>query len=298
MTPGDNDTFSIILDNQTSTSDAFRFVFATTKAFKNDGTYEINWDDSEAKWHFWRPAQVTDDKELTFVKESDLGTWNNSGETNAFEISGKSCFYNITVDRSTYNNFSFSVAPYFTRTIGDAGYATWSNDEKYTVEAGEGASVTAYTVTDKTTYAKLNAQEADAVFPASTGLVLGGSGEVIIKAVASDATTANMTGNDLVGSGNNGTSISAGSYVLYWDGSDATSVGFTKTAAGTLEAHKAYLASTDATRSFLGFNEDVNGINEAVFSSDNGAIFNLQGIRMNKMQRGLNIVNGRKVMVK
>jgi predicted butyrate kinase (DUF1464 family) len=39
--------------------------------------------------------------------------------------------------------------------------------------------------------------------------------------------------------------------------------------------------------------ETVNAAN-----TDNVNIYNLQGVRLNQLQRGLNIVNGRKVMMK
>ena len=196
--------------------------------------------------------------------------------------------YDVVIDLAKEE---FTFTPYRTTTIGGAGYVTWSNDEKYTV-----SGATAYTVEDKGSYAKLNAQAAGTVFPAGTGLVLGGSGEVTIS--ASNETAATITGNNLVGSGNNGASIAAGSYVLYWDGSDAATVGFSKSAAGTLGAHKAYLPASSSSRSFLSFNEEATGINEVATEIENSAIFNLQGVRLNKMQKGLNIVNGKKLMVK
>ena len=200
----------------------------------------------------------------------------------------ESCSYNLSFN---ILGQSFTITPYRTTTIGGAGYVTWSNDENYTID-----DAIAYTVTDMGTYAKLNAQTAGTVFPGGTGLVLSGSGDVTIS--ATNDTPATITGNNLVGSGNNGTSIAAGSYVLYWDGVDASSVGFSMTSAGTLAAHKAYLPASTLSRSFLSFNEEANGINEIPMAQDNEGIYNLQGIRMNKMQKGLNVVNGKKVMVK
>ena len=70
----------------------------------------------------------------------------------------------------------------------------------------------------------------------------------------------------------------------------------------TLDAHKAFLAvptGVGGARSFIGFDFDVTGINQVMNNeTQNGAIYNLQGVRMNKLQKGLNIVGGKKVLVK
>ena len=118
----------------------------------------------------------------------------------------------FTFNLSTMN---FTVEPYRTATIGDAGYLTYSNGEKFTVSGAD-----AYTAKDMGTYAKLFAIDGSTVFPANTGLLLRGSGEVTINAVASDASTDTYTSNydsnnNLIGSGNSSASISAGCFVLY-----------------------------------------------------------------------------------
>ena len=72
-----------------------------------------------------------------------------------------------------------------------------------------------------------------------------------------------------------------------------------------LEAHKAYVIKDSANPAkalTFRFEEDVTGINETIkdfmFNDSNMVIYNLNGIRLSKPQKGLNIINGRKVWVK
>ena len=208
----------------------------------------------------------------------------------------------LAKNKFTFNlsTMSFTVEPYRTATIGYAGYLTYSNSEKYTV-----SGATAYTAKDMGTYAKLSAIDGSTVFPAGAGLLLRGSGEVTINAVASDASTATYTSNyasnnNLKGSGNSGASISEGCFVLYWDGTNPSSVCFRKTTSGDLAAHKAYLPAGSLAREFLSFEEgETTGI-ETVKASQkmNGEFFNLAGQRVAQPAKGLYIVNGKKVIMK
>lgn len=85
-------------------------------------------------------------------------------------------------------------------------------------------------------------------------------------------------------------------------------LGFYKYAAGnTLAAHKAYLiysAPAGAKGLRMVFDDgEVNGIADVYDDSSTGSeqaqpIYNLSGIRLNKLQKGINIVNGKKVFIK
>lgn len=80
-------------------------------------------------------------------------------------------------------------------------------------------------------------------------------------------------------------------------------VGFYPVGVGVkVPAGKAYL-NTDGTpvKEFLGFDfgeDGVQSLKDGQFTLDNTAIFNLAGQRMSKLQRGINIVNGKKIIVK
>ena len=207
--------------------------------------------------------------------------------------------YDISVDLSSAN---FTFTPYRTTTIGDAGYATWSNGEKYVIDDTNVEDV--YVVTAKGDgYVTLTSKKGS-TFPANEGVIIKGSGEVKINAVASDATASTIGTNYLVGNGNSSSTPDTGDniYVFSWDGSNASTVGFYRATTGTLAAHKAYLDLTGVSgaREFLGFSfgDEPSGISEVGAKATDGAAYNLQGVRIGKLQKGINIVNGKKVMVK
>ena len=207
----------------------------------------------------------------------------------------------ITIAFNTSDE-SATITSAKTTTIGDAGYSTWSNGEKYeianttnvtdvfTVSASDESTVTLKSVKGST-------------FAAGTGVVIKGSGVVTVNSVAGDATPSSIGTNYLVGSGNSTAEITAatGIYIFNWDGSDTSSVGFYKANNGTLGAHKAYLDIRGVSaHDFLGFDfENTTGI-KAVNSNSaiNGEYFNLAGQRVAQPTKGLYIVNGKKVIIK
>ena len=195
---------------------------------------------------------------------------------------------------------TFTITPYRTTTIGSAGYATYSNGENYTV-----SGATVYTVSAKNgNYVTLTEQTAGTVLPGGEtgGVILAGSGDVTINAVAS-GTAATMSGtNYLKGTGNSASSPSTGDDIYVLANDNSNGVGFYKASGGELAAHKAYLDLTGVSgaREFLGFSfdDEPSGISEVGAKATDGAAYNLQGVRIGKLQKGINIVNGKKVMVK
>ena len=91
--------------------------------------------------------------------------------------------------------------------------------------------------------------------------------------------------------------ITAGNYVL----SDGK---FLPCNEGTLPANKAYLpkgevpTSAGAKGITIVFDGNTTGINEIQKAETDGAIYNLSGMRVSKTQKGVYIMNGRKVIVK
>ena len=102
-----------------------------------------------------------------------------------------------------------------------------------------------------------------------------------------------LAGNILIGV-LEATPIDAGNYILM-DGE------FIPCTDGTLPAGKAYLPKDAVTSGAkvisLVFGEST-GINEVQKSEFDGAIYNLSGMRVSKTQKGVYIMNGRKVIVK
>ena len=295
-----NFVYKATIDNVSDTKDYY-FEIAPISALDEDKTindfnaliYSTNWD---------YDGPVKNPYAFTSFEEQSVATMRGKGY-NRWKISQPfkyDIYYNFATAKMT-------IVPNRTTTIGSAGYTTWSNGEKYKV-----TGATAYTVTDQGTYVQLNAQEAGIVYPAGTGLILAGSGDVTISAVASDATPATISSNALSGTGNSSASIAANCYVLWWDGTNASSVGFKKTTAGTLAAHKAYIPASPTAPEFLGFSfgettdlrEKVIVKSEKFLSEESVArnatapVYNLNGQRVMNPSKGLYIVNGKKVVMK
>ena len=282
-----NDVLTTTVDNEASVTET---TYVLYPSFATTYGSPLKWElaiSPEASGNYWVNNFQTYSASLVHQVSSNRG----------FLVKDVLAKNKFTFNLSTMN---FTVEPYRTATIGDAGYLTYSNGEKFTV-----SGATAYTAKDMGTYAKLFAIGGGTVFPANTGLLLRGSGEVTINAVASDASTETYassyaSNNNLLGSGNSGASIDEGCFVLYWDGTNPSSVCFRKTTSGDLAAHKAYLPAGASAREFLSFEEgETTGI-ETVKASQkmNGEFFNLAGQRVAQPTKGLYIVNGKKVIMK
>ena len=75
-------------------------------------------------------------------------------------------------------------------------------------------------------------------------------------------------------------------------------VGFAKATPETkIAAGKGYLVISAAVKAFYPFDEDATGINELKDAKDlNDVIYDLSGRRVNKAQKGIYIINGKKVL--
>ncbi len=164
--------------------------------------------------------------------------------------------------------------------ITGAGYATYKANEDVIVlgaQAYKGAVGS---------YVKLT-EVAD--IPAGAAVVLKGSMYATVRAKAS----ADMSDNDLQAS----TGIEAdGSQYCLADGPQG--VGFYRVEAGTtIAADKAYITAEGANvKSFYGF-DNITGICTAPKADEEAAaVYNIRGQRIEKMQKGINIVDGKKVL--
>ena len=249
-------------------------------------------------------------------QEGDVTTTNNSQSWQMVEKgNGEEKEFN-TLFFYNSNDGTWLINAYTTITIGETGYATYSNAKPYTVEGA-----TANFVTIPNRYAVLVPQDADAILPAMTGagknagVILSGGVDdfVTINAVAKGAETT-ATGIDenlLAGSGNYPYTIGTqfddnNPYTAYiFAQPEGKELGFyiaDLNAGADLPAHKAFLAvpkGADA-REFIGFEAgettsiDVRSMMEEV----RGEVYNLNGQRVAQPTKGLYIVNGRKFVVK
>ena len=198
---------------------------------------------------------------------------------------------NVSINSSTnarYTNWYLEAVTTLPVAISDVKYATLYAPVALTIPA----DVTAYTVTDGETAVTMT-EITDGVVPANVGVVLAGEEGTYDFAFSSEAGSAT--------SGLTGCLAAAtrpdGSYIL----SDGTSgVGFYKDGPETVVGFKAYLpASGDSGQQVKAFLFDtptaISGMNHAGIA--NGTIYNLAGQRVNKAQKGIYIVNGRKVLV-
>ena len=172
-------------------------------------------------------------------------------------------------------------------TVGESLYATYVApvDVDFT-----GAAVSAYAVTVNGKYAHL---EPVTAVPAGTAVVVkaeaAGTYPVIITA---DATLS--TPNELVAATEN--VVADGTQYILADGAEG--IGFYKaTPETTIAAGKGYIVKTSSVKAFYGFDsDDATGIAGINVSDENAVIYNVAGQRLSKAVKGINIINGKKVL--
>lgn len=186
-------------------------------------------------------------------------------------------------------------------TISDAGYATLYSPVALTIPEG----VKVYYVSSLTeTEATLT--EISDIIPANTPVILKNTGSFNFD-IANEAGTDVSEYNKLSGSIGGGVVVIADEAYTLQRNEANTQTGFFKKAAGTIAGFKAYLLAEKITGSLVkGFTfKFEDGTATGISTIENGqvivnsdAIFNLAGQRMGKLQRGINIVNGKKLIVK
>ena len=163
-------------------------------------------------------------------------------------------------------------------------------------EAGA-KSVTAYTAkVNSNEWAKwITMAELESDIPAYTPVILEGEPGVYELSIIEDE-VAPVEDNDLQGTLKD--IEAAGKYVLAKP--EDKEVGFYLAETGTLKAGKAYIeipGPVDVKALFFSFDgEDPTGIANVESAVENGLIYNLAGQRLNKVQKGINIINGKKVL--
>ena len=171
--------------------------------------------------------------------------------------------------------------------ITEAGYATLFI-EGTDVVIPEG--VVAFAAVVENDILKLNA--IDGKVAAGEPVVLKGAAGFYGFAPTTEAVKADA--NDLKGAAED--VEAAGKYVLAKpEGKDA---GFYLADKGTIKAGKAYLEIANGVKSYVFAGDDETGIESLTpaFSEGEGAIYNLSGQRVSKAQKGIYIINGKKVL--
>lgn len=168
--------------------------------------------------------------------------------------------------------------------VGDAGYATLYDE---TIGYELIGDVKAYTATTKGNWLIL--AEAENV-PAKTPVILQGT---YYNKIEQSLPALNQA-NELVGI-EDATVADGSQYVLAKP--EGEEVGFYQAIEDTtIPGGKAILVKNAGVKSFFFNSEDATAITNVNGNGNNGAIYNMAGQKLSKVQKGINIVNGKKVM--
>ena len=226
--------------------------------------------------------------------------------------------------RSLRYNMSFTLGKYVAK-IDVYGYESTFPPDTYNVTANLANG--AYWSTFYTEAGNYQAPEGTQVFAVNlTGstitmteiedrIVTSGKGVVLKQATESSAATTSIimtltenspagdfTTNSLLGTMYGIETFGPNyNYVLNYINEEGKGVGFynLNSTHGIIGANKAYLTYKGSlVREFFLFEDDATGIDSLTpaLSEGEGAIYNLAGQRIGKMQKGINIVNGKKVI--
>ena len=198
-------------------------------------------------------------------------------------------------------------AEFITASISYAGYATlYYSDKALVVPEG----VTAFTVlgVNEQQIQQGTIYEAGLTIPAGEAVVLEGAAGSYQFTIDTESTAEPTAYNALKGSDEAAETTGGGKYykltVKKINGEDLVGFyfGAADGAAFTNGAHKAYLVVEDeAAAKYYAFAGQATGINAvSKVAVNNGAIYNLQGVRVNSenLAKGIYVVNGKKYVIK
>ena len=160
------------------------------------------------------------------------------------------------------------------------------------------AGVTAYYATKDNEYVTLNAISADKSIPANTGVILvaGQNGNAVMLPAAGE--TAAVIDTNLFGHSAGADKNMAGVSNAYLLTNGAQGVGFYSCSGGTLSANKSYLQLESAQQSlYMRIANGTTGVeNIELDSQEPVLIYDLMGRRVKNPQKGIYIVNGKKII--
>lgn len=281
-TSGTPNTFSVT----NGTSNYFR-ITAPTEGVINRIVTEISGTDYKIN-SVTKGSLSTSGTTQTVTFESAVNTVDCKA-TSSKQIRAKT----IDVDATLRENFCTTI-PAYSVTVGSAGYTTYvaANNVSFPVGA------TAYIAT-AVNPSTIHLEEVLAV-PTGTAVIVKADAGTYDLTVEASADCDDVSSNLLLAS--DGTVEGDGSTILALAKKGGI-VGFYPVGDGVFVPEgKAYL-DTDgmSVKEFLGFDfgeDGVQSVKNGQFTLNNTAIFNLAGQRMSKLQHGINIVNGKKIIIK
>ena len=224
-------------------------------------------------------------------------------EDDIIDVTGIAIYYKTnTVDTwEIAPRSADDITTYVNATISAAGYATFANANAVDFSAETGLTVMTAQydeTTDKILYNEVTTKKV----PAGAAVILKGAEgnyEGIMIASADE-----LTNNGLKVNLTQNTPATGKEYCL---AKKNNVVGFYKVATTTyVKAGKAYLeierpASTTGAKDFYAIEDETDGIRQIEngnMTMENAEIYNLAGQRVNKAQKGIYIVNGKKIVIK
>lgn len=242
-------------------------VYQTGRVFDNGSLYDGN-----NNFRFYEiPAFVDQNKVITSISLF------NSGESNGRSKAMVFGFCIVGKDNTAEMFY-----------MGSNGYATYVPEVK-DVDVSGVEGLTAYTATVLDN-GWVHLDEVTKV-PAGSAVVMKGNAGSYKLPYTTGAPA--LTGNELVAA--TADVVADGTQYILAKGDEG--VGFYKaTPESTIAAGKGYLVINAAIKGFYGFDENTNSIQGVKEQTTDGAIYNLAGQRLTQMQKGINIVGGKKVV--
>ena len=232
------------------------------------------------------------------------GTMHTGGHSNGAGVSG-------TITRWSGSSNSASawyIAPVVETVAAIEPTAVASGADVYQTFANpydcQIANADVYYITTQTKSTAHIEQADNNYVPAGTGVVLKAkkAATINIRPISGSGDDNLTNGTNSLVAGDGSTTIAAGNYMLAYSSTDDIAKFYAIGSAGyVVPANKAYLpaAAVGARALTLSFEDDATGIVSTIGETEEGvAIYNLYGQKLNKMQKGINIVNGKKVLVK
>ena len=264
----------------------FPYEITTVEAFDENGIVS------------WITASLNDDGDLEYSIEANAAL---EARTATIHIQSKKTDNFVTVTQEAAIKVTIAWFGYSTLYYGEKNLKLPADVEAYTYKKGDVKMIESHYYGNQD------------VIPAGTAVVLKGTpGDYAFVETTADGVV--DEDNELQGF-DVATQLPENSECYYYvlsvkrgstpENGGASTVGFYWNAsdggAFTSAAHKAYLAlpKGSSVKSFYVFGEDDDptGINNLDDNDNlNEAIYNLAGQRINKMQRGINIVNGKKIL--
>lgn len=220
--------------------------------------------------------------------------WNKIGIKSIYRGGGEE--HETEIQWYTIKAYTLKLAA---NTVDGTNYYTTYFETENNRQADANTTVYYATLNESQTWLKLNAIS-NRIIPVNTAVILESTNdEISLTEYTGNVSRIRMTiKNNVLKGAATETAVESGKtyYVL---GAENSKVGFYKFAGTTLAAGKAYIElAGDAAVKVLGFDEATGISTVEVANAENGAIYNLAGQRMNKAQKGVFIVNGKKVVLK